>query len=86
LDLAFHICAWNKLPTPGSYKAVFTILAEHDLLDRKLASNMENWVSLRNILTHIYEKIDDRFLHEIVKRDLDNFSTFIKVVEKLGEK
>jgi hypothetical protein len=50
------------------------------------ASNLENWASLRNMLTRIYEKIDDRFLHEIVKRDLGNFSAFIKVVEKLGEK
>jgi hypothetical protein len=50
------------------------------------ASNMENWASLRNMLARIYEKIDDRFLHEIVKRDLGNFSTFVKVVEKLGEK
>jgi uncharacterized protein YutE (UPF0331/DUF86 family) len=86
LDFAFHVCAWNKLPAPASYKEVFTILAEHDLLDRELASKMENWVGLRNLIMHTYEKIDDRLLHEIVKRDLDNFTTFIKAVEKLVEK
>lgn len=85
VDLAFHLCAWNKLPSPTSYRNAFETLAEHGLLTQELSKKMENWASLRNLITHVYEKIDDEVLFEIVKNDLGDFEQFLKAIEHLIE-
>ena len=85
LDIAFHVCARNKLPAPSSYKDVFTILANNSLLTKDLAKKMENWTGLRNIITHIYEEIDDQQIFEIISKDLGDFEIFLKEIEHLEE-
>ncbi len=85
MDIAFHICAWNKLPIPESYKDVFPILAKNSLLEKEIADKMEKWMGLRNIIAHIYEKVDDALLFNIIKKDLGDLGMFLKALENMPE-
>ena len=83
IDIAFHICASNKFSTPETYKNAFSILAENEIISSDLAAKLEGWASLRNLITHIYEKIDYSRIYKIIKMDLQDFNSFLQEISKL---
>jgi uncharacterized protein YutE (UPF0331/DUF86 family) len=86
LDLAFHVCAVNNLNTPKNYRNAFQILGKAGFISIRTAQKMELWAGLRNLITHIYEDIDDNLLWQSIESDLDAIEDFIKQINQLKEK
>ncbi|MHA1734676.1 MAG: type VII toxin-antitoxin system HepT family RNase toxin [Promethearchaeota archaeon] len=85
IDLAFHICAHNKLHEPTTYREVFKILASNGLLEESVAAKLERWAGLRNLIAHAYGNVDEERLFNIVIEDLADFDLFMRAVEDLEE-
>jgi uncharacterized protein YutE (UPF0331/DUF86 family) len=76
LDLAHQLIAERGWKTPATYREAFEILRSERVLDADLASDMQGWAGLRNILTHLYLDIDHERLHEILVSELDQLERY----------
>ena len=85
IDIAFHLCASNKLSTPGNYREAFVLLAQFQIIPNDLADKMQKWTGLRNVISHLYDAIDDSKILTIVTTELDDFNSFITFLQGLQE-
>ncbi|MHA1646943.1 MAG: type VII toxin-antitoxin system HepT family RNase toxin [Promethearchaeota archaeon] len=85
IDLAFHVCAINKFSEPSTYRNVFRILNQNDIIDNNLSAKMEQWAGLRNLIAHIYEEVDEQRIFFIIKSDLNDLEKFITKIAELEE-
>lgn len=81
LDVANHFVSFHRWREPESYRDLFRILNEHDVIPGEHLSTFQNMVSFRNLLVHRYERIDNEILFGIFKRHLGDFELFIELVK-----
>lgn len=81
LDIASHLVASISTREPASYRDVFTILAEEDVLEADTAADMEEMAGFRNVLAHDYAEID----HDRVHQHLDHLDRFRRFAEAVHE-
>ena len=81
LDIANHIIAAQKLARPSTYRESFDILAEAKFLPSKLANQLADLAGFRNVLVHIYWRLDMELVYNILQNDLDTIVEFIRVVK-----
>ena len=82
VDAASHIISDFREPFPAVTRDVFDRLAEHGILDRKVASALASAVSLRNIAVHEYRNLDWTHLHSVLITRIDDFRAFAHAVMK----
>ena len=58
IDLAMQIVASRGLGTPEAYRDAFASLARAGVIDGNLATALEGWAGLRNVLAHVYTALD----------------------------
>ncbi|MBI3180692.1 MAG: DUF86 domain-containing protein [Myxococcales bacterium] len=63
IDLALVILAVRGLGPPESYRDAFATLARAKLIEPELASQLEGWAGLRNVLAHLYTRLNLEKLH-----------------------
>ncbi|CAN2043157.1 DUF86 domain-containing protein [Candidatus Magnetomoraceae bacterium gMMP-1] len=78
IDIAQHIISDEKLREPVSYRDIFTVLAENNILQVDDLKKFENMASFRNLIVHYYERVDDEIVYGIFKRNLSDFDLFLK--------
>jgi len=71
LDLAQHLIADRGWPIPSTNREVFEILENHEVLTPALAEQMKGWAGFRNVLVHLYLRIDNVRVWEILTSELD---------------
>lgn len=81
VDIASHIVAARATREPASYRDVFTILAEEEVLASALAEEMGEMAGFRNVLAHDYAQID----HERVHAHLDNLDRFRRFAQAVHD-
>lgn len=57
-DLSLQVLKSQGQPAPGSYREIFSALADLELMPRDLASDLIAACGMRNVLTHLYDIID----------------------------
>lgn len=80
LDIGDMIIAWKQLPRAQRYADVFPILGKSGVIDEALAARLVPAAKLRNVLVHMYDKLDRGNLREVIEkglRDLDAFATAV---------
>lgn len=83
IDLGSHIVAEKKLRRPETYKDVFRVLCESNLIEDSLRDKMMELAGFRNIVIHIYWKVDIDEVYRILQEEQENLRNFAKVVESL---
>lgn len=76
MDIGKHIIADEGFRFPEDSKDIFEVLNENDVLSKKTALIMRNMVGFRNVVVHLYEKIDLEIVYGILKKRLGDFNTF----------
>lgn len=76
MDIGKHIIADEGFRFPENSKDIFTVLHENNVLSKNVVSTMHNMVGFRNIVIHLYEKIDLEIVYGIYKRHLNDFDSF----------
>jgi len=83
IDIAFHLCVVNKFGEPANYRDSFKILCQNQIISDQLSEKMQYWVGVRNLVTHIYEDVDDTRIYSFITQDLHDFDEFISVLNRL---
>jgi uncharacterized protein YutE (UPF0331/DUF86 family)/predicted nucleotidyltransferase len=76
LDLATHWLADAGWDLPGTYGDVFTVLAEHGVITRELATRLAAAAAFRNLVAHQYGVLDWRRVHALAASNLGDLDTF----------
>jgi len=58
IDIANHLIAETSKEKPSTYRESFELLADLDIIDRKLAEELADLAGFRNVLVHMYVKLD----------------------------
>ena len=81
IDLAFKIIAKLKLRSPKTYSEAFEILANNDIISKKVSEKLKNATKFRNILAHLYTSIDFNIIKRIIMEDINDIKLFLKEAE-----
>ena len=76
LALCYHVSARRLRRAPDDYAACFEGLRSAGLIPADLAERLQRMAKFRNLLVHVYWKIDYRRVHEILSHDLEDLRAF----------
>ena len=81
LDLANHFIADEGWRSPSSNRDAFQVLFEKEIFDEPLLKKLQNMAGFRNILVHMYEKVDLESVYSILKKNLDDFDSYASAIK-----
>lgn len=70
IDLCNHIIAQEKLGKPEDYADVLRIVGARLSLDPDFMTRLEKMAKFRNLIVHLYWKVDNAEVHNILKNNL----------------
>lgn len=82
IDIGNHLIAEKKLGLPKEYGDVFRILEEKGVFSKEYTTKFVEMAKFRNLLVHIYWKVDNEKLYSILKENLEDFNIFTEAVRK----
>jgi uncharacterized protein YutE (UPF0331/DUF86 family) len=80
LDVANHIIAAEQYRAPRDYGDSFTVLEETGIFQKQLGHNLRQMTKFRNRLVHLYGEIDDKFVYEFIKTDVEDIRKYRKII------
>ena len=80
LALCYHVSARQLRETPDDYAACFALLGRAGLIPVTLAERLQRMARFRNLLVHVYWKIDYGQVYDIVQRDIADLRQFASVM------
>ena len=78
IDICNHIISQNGYRIPEDYADTFQVLEEQGAFNKGFIRDLKNMVRFRNRLIHLYIKIDDSQVYEILQTRLNDFKTFLE--------
>ncbi|MBW1697354.1 MAG: DUF86 domain-containing protein [Deltaproteobacteria bacterium] len=83
LNLCYHIAAKQLRKVPDEYAQCFQLLEEARIIPSHLSENLQRMARFRNLLVHMYWKIDYEQVFVIVHKDLEDLNQFTKIMAEL---
>ncbi|SPJ15157.1 putative toxin-antitoxin system, antitoxin component [Syntrophobacter sp. SbD2] len=80
IDVANHLVSFYQWREPTSFRDLFSILREHDVIPEAHLLTFQRMASFRNMLVHGYESKDDELVFGIFSKHLRDFDLFILLV------
>lgn len=68
---------------PEEYDECFVILDQAGIIPQSLSSSLQNMARFRNLLVHMYWKIDYEKVYKILHEDIQTLSIFATQIAKL---
>ena len=68
IDLCLALVSRQALGIPQRYRDAFQLLARAGIVDASLASELESWAGLRNVLVHVYTSLDLDRIHQALSQ------------------
>lgn len=83
LALCFHVSAKRLKKTPEEYAGCFGLLHEADIIPADLCDRLQKMARFRNLLIHVYWKIDYGQIYEIIQTRLKDLRDFSSTITRL---
>ena len=83
LNLCYHIAAKQLKKVPDEYAQCFQVLEEAKIIPSRLSKKLQKMARFRNLLVHMYWKIDFEEVFTILQKDLNDLNRFAKKVAEL---
>jgi uncharacterized protein YutE (UPF0331/DUF86 family) len=80
IDLCQHLVARSGGRSPTDYADCFTLLQELGILPADLAERLRRMARFRNLLVHLYWKVDNRKVYRVLREDLDDLRLFREAI------
>ena len=80
IDIGAHILSSNKSGAPETYAQIFENMEQLNLINIEMKDKLIELVQFRNLLGHLYMKINDERVFEIIQRDLRIFKEFKNLI------
>lgn len=81
-DIGQHLISGLGLRQAEGYRDVIAVLHEEGILARDLAESLKGWMGLRNVLVHVYLKIDHGKTYETIDAELEDLGRFTQAVAR----
>ncbi|HAM59797.1 MAG TPA: DUF86 domain-containing protein [Candidatus Rokubacteria bacterium] len=85
IDIASHLIAEHRLRRPETYRETFEILADAEILPRDLGEELADLAGFRNVLVHIYWRLDLEEVHRTLVEDLKSLQALRALMRRLLE-
>lgn len=82
LDIGEIIISMEKIKRPQSYKEIFRTLGENGILPEAFARKIEPSAGFRNILVHMYAKVETNRLYENLQNGVEDMELFIEYIAR----
>ncbi|NIO69827.1 MAG: DUF86 domain-containing protein [Anaerolineae bacterium] len=76
IDLCNHIVARGGGRAPQDYADCFAILADLKVIRPDLAKRLKQMARFRNLLVHLYWKVDNQRVYQVIQSNLGDLDTF----------
>jgi uncharacterized protein YutE (UPF0331/DUF86 family) len=76
IDICNRIIAKQKLGSPEDYADVVRLMKGKGVLEESLAQRLIQMVKFRNMLVHVYWKIDNDKVYQYLTENVGDFETF----------
>lgn len=83
ISLCYHVSAKRLKKVPEEYAECFAILAEAGVITSELCERLQKTARFRNLLVHMYWKIDYNAVYDILHDSLNDLQRFSKVIAGL---
>jgi uncharacterized protein YutE (UPF0331/DUF86 family) len=80
LDICNHLAARRGGRSPEDYADCMSVLAEIGVIDRALTARLVRMARFRNLLVHVYARVDDGQVYRVLREDLDDFDRYLESV------
>ncbi|WP_296811408.1 DUF86 domain-containing protein [Thiocapsa sp.] len=81
LDIANHIIASERFRAPKDYADSFKILEEMNIVPGELSQKLQQMAKFRNRLVHLYGEIDNQYVYDFMREDIDNIREFRSMIK-----
>jgi uncharacterized protein YutE (UPF0331/DUF86 family) len=82
IDICNRIISIKKLGYPQDYSEVIKLMGQKRVFGGDLMKRLIEMVKFRNMLVHLYWKIEDDRLYEYLQKNLDDFEAFRRAIRK----
>ncbi len=76
LGLCYHVSAKRLRKVPEEYAHCFSLLQEAGIISSGLSLRLQKMARFRNLLIHMYWKVDYQQVYDVIQRDLDDLRAF----------
>ena len=76
IDICNRIIAKENFGYPQEYSEVIKLMGERKVLDEDLVARWVEMVKFRNLLVHLYWKVENERLYDYLKNNLGDFEKF----------
>ena len=86
LDISKLLIIAYDLPRPENNEEIFELLKDKKIISDTLFIQIRDIYKFRNVLVHVYEKLDRRIVYEKLQNNLDDFIDFKKAILRVINK
>jgi uncharacterized protein YutE (UPF0331/DUF86 family) len=83
LGLCYHLSAKRLKKVPEEYAECFALLADSGIIPADLSERLQHMARFRNLLVHMYWKMDYSMLYEMIQHHLGDLRLFSSSVAAL---
>jgi len=83
LGLCYHVSAKHLKKVPEGYAECFANLADAGIIPTDLSENLQKMARFRNLLVHMYWKVDYATLYELIQHNLNDLRHFSETIVDL---
>ncbi len=83
LGLCYHVSAKHIKKVPEEYAECFAILANANIIPPELSEKLQRMARFRNLLVHMYWKVDYNTLYGMIQNNLNDLCQFSKAIVAL---
>lgn len=80
LDICNHLAARRGGRSPDDYADCIAILGELGAIDEHLKARLVRMARFRNLLVHLYARVDDTEVYRIIREELGDFDRYLASV------
>jgi len=78
LDICNHIAARRGGRSPRDYADCLAVLREIAAVDEALAGRLARMARFRNLLVHLYWRVDDAEIYRVIQEDLGDLEEYLR--------
>jgi len=86
IDICNRIISKRELGFPQDYSDVIKLMSQEGVLEGDLVGRLVEMVKFRNMLVHLYWKIENDRLYKYLKENLGDFEAFKEAIRKYLKK
>lgn len=83
LNVCYHVSAKRLQRVPEEYAQCFVLLEEAGIILPELSSSLQRMAKFRNLLVHVYWKVDYGQVYDIIQRNLEDLRSFERAIARL---